>query len=61
MLCMKKMIACHRLVCNIIGGVMGMGVGLLAANTLVNCCKPGRKMKKKAMKAFKAMEKTFCC
>ncbi len=62
MMCnIKKMIASHRLTCDMIGVAMGIGLGFLAANAMVNCCTPGRKMKKKAMNPFKALEDKFCC
>ena len=62
MMCnMKKMIAGHRLICDMIGVAVGIGLGFLAANAMVNCCTPGRKMKKKAMKAFKSLEDKLCC
>lgn len=61
MMCMKKMVASHRLVCDMVGVALGIGLGFLAANTLVNCCTPSRKMKKKAMKAFKSLEDKLCC
>ena len=57
MMCMKKMVAGHRAACDMIG----IALGYLAANALVNSCQPGRKMKKKAKKAIKYLENKLCC
>ena len=61
MICMRKMIAHHRMLCQTIGIAMGIGLGFCAANALVNCCCPGKRLKKKAKKAFKRMGRKLCC
>ena len=61
MMCMKKMVAGHRAACDMIGIAMGIALGYLAANALVNSCQSGRKMKKKAKKAIKYLENKLCC
>lgn len=53
---MKKMIAGHRLACNMVGCMLGIGMGILAANLTVNKCSCGCGLKKKAKKAFKCIE-----
>ena len=58
--CMKKMIADHRAMCDIIGMAMGIMLGFLIANTMVNKCCPTHALKKKAKKAFKCMEDKLC-
>ena len=55
------MVAGHRAACDMIGIAMGIALGYLAANALVNSCQPGRKMKKKAKKAIKYLENKLCC
>ncbi len=60
MLCMKKMIAGHRAMCNMIGALAGIGLGFLAANLLVNQCDCSCDLKKKAKKAFKCIEDKMC-
>jgi len=57
---MKKMIAGHRAMCDIVGMVMGVMLGFLIANTMVNKCCPTHALKKKAKKAFKCMEDKMC-
>ena len=61
MMCMKKMVAGHRAACDMIGIAMGIALGYLAANALVNSCQSGRKMKKQAKKAIKYLENKLCC
>ncbi len=56
MFCMKKMIAGHRVICNMVGAAAGIGLGFLAANMMVNKCSCGCDLKKKAKKAFKCLE-----
>ena len=56
MFCMKKMIAGHRMICNMIGVALGVGVGVLVANLAVNKCSCACSLKKKAKKAFKCLE-----
>lgn len=56
MSCMKKMIASHRATCDIIGVALGVGLGFLVANTMVNKCCCNHDLKKKAKKAFKCLE-----
>ncbi|MCH5183446.1 MAG: hypothetical protein J1E00_04640 [Oscillospiraceae bacterium] len=56
MFCMKKMIAKHRLVCNMVGVAMGVAVGVLVANMAVNKCSCACSLKKKAKRAFKCLE-----
>ena len=60
MSCMKKMIAEHRALCDIIGMMMGVALGLLVANTMVNLCCPKHALKQKAKKAFKCIEDKMC-
>ena len=59
MFCMKKMIAGHRMVCNMIGVALGVGIGVLVANMTVNKCACSCDLKKKARKAFKRLEDRF--
>ena len=56
MFCMKKMIAKHRLICNMVGVALGVTVGVLVANMTVNRCSCSCSLKKKAKKAFKCLE-----
>lgn len=56
MMCMKKMIASHRAACDTVGVLLGVTMGFLVANALVNRCCPAHAMKKKAKKAFKCLE-----
>lgn len=56
MSCMKKMIANHRAMCDIVGMSLGIMLGFLIANTMVNRCCPSHELKKKAKKAFKCLE-----
>lgn len=58
MLCMKKMIAGHRMMCNMVGIMIGIAIGCTAANCMVSkcSCSCGCDLKKKAKKAFKAIE-----
>ncbi len=57
---MKKMIAKHRAMCDIIGMSLGIMLGFLIANTMVNKCCPTHALKKKAKKAFQCMEDKMC-
>lgn len=61
MFCMKKLIAGHRLLCNMIGVAVGVGLGVLAANLAVSRCSCACSLKKKAKKAFKALEDKMDC
>lgn len=56
MMHMKKMIASHRAACDMIGVALGITLGFLAANAMVNKCTCGNSLKKKAKKAFKCLE-----
>ncbi len=57
---MKKMIASHRAMCDIVGMAMGIMLGFLIANTMVNKCCPTHMLKKKAKKAFRCIEDKMC-
>lgn len=59
MMCMKKMITGHKCCCRLIGVAMGVAVGFLAANKLVQSCQTSCQVKQIAKKAFKALEENL--